>query len=396
MKKRKIMMMFIIFISIFTLMGCNSKKESSEGVNKKLRGKINIAVDKQRMDYINTYANEFNKIYPNVKIDVKEDNNIYKPQDDISKESMDMVVVKNEYTQYFLNNFTKNFLDISDNISPYKGNFSKGELGNVSLNNKTYGIPLDRSPYVMIYRKDIFDKCKINIEDIRTWNDYINAGKIINKTLKGNYKFLWEEDKSYLYKILLSQLGESYTDKSGDWTVSSYNSTKALGMIKKIRDENFILGKNSNATLLEEIKKGKLAATMCSINDINLIMTKLPEMKDKLVIGKIPGFELGGNRDISMDGYNMLVLDNDKNKEVASAFLQFMLKNEKLQLELFLNQGVFPANLNVYKSEEFNKNVEYFNDKVWLLASNIQKQAPDIIYPVNFPKIEEVIKKSFH
>ncbi|PRR78662.1 putative arabinose-binding protein precursor [Clostridium liquoris] len=396
MKKRKIMMMFIIFISIFTLMGCNSKKESSEGVNRKLRGKINIAVDKQRINYINTYVNEFNKMYPNVKIDVKEDNNIYKPQDDISKESMDMIVVKNEYTQYFLNNFTKNFLDISDNISPYKGNFSKGELGNVSFNNKIYGIPLDRNPYVMIYRKDIFDKCKINIDDIRTWDDYIDAGKIINKTLKGNYKFLWEEDKSYLYKILLSQLGENYTDKNGDWTMDSHNSTKALEMIKKIRDENFILGKNSNATLLEEIKKGKLAATICSINDINLIMSKLPEMKDKLLVGKIPGFELGGNRDVSMNGYNMLVLNNGKNKETVSAFLQFMLKDEKLQLELFLNKGVFPANLNIYKAEEFNKNVEYFNDKIWLLASNIQKQAPDIIYPVNFPEIEKVIKKSFH
>lgn len=395
MKKRKVMLLVIICVFLFTLMGCNEEKDLAEGVNRKLKGKINIVADKQRVNYIKTYAGEFNKVFPNVKIEVKEEDDIYKSLENIHKDPIDIVVVKNEYTQYFLSNFTNNFLDVSNNISSYKDNFSKGQLNSVSFNNKIYGIPLDRSPYVMVYRKDIFDKCNVNIDDIRTWKDYLDVCNTINKELKGNYKFLWEQDKSYLYKVLLNQLGETYTDKSGNWTLNSYNSTKALDVMKKIREQKIILEQTSNTTMLEEIKKGKLLATLCSINDINSIMTKLPEMKNKLSVRKIPAMEIGGNRDISMNGYNMLVVGSDKNKEALSLFLEFMLRNEKLQLQLFLTQGVFPANINIYKSEEFNKNVEYFNDKVWLMASNIQNQSSDIIYPANFMKIEELLQKSF-
>lgn len=394
MKKRKAIALFIICIYVFTLVGCKGEKDLSEGIDRKLKGKIIINVGKQRINYIQTYVDEFNKIYPNVKIDVKEDNDIYKSPENIHKEFADMIVLKNEYTQYFLSKATENFLDISDNISSYKDKFSKGELNSVSFNNKIYGIPLDRSPYVMIYRKDVFDKCKLNIEDIRTWKDYINSCSEINKKLKGDYKFLWVEDRSYIYKILLGQLGETYTAKTGNWRLNSPNSIKASDMMKKFDSSKIVLEDNSN--MIEQIKKGKLLATICSINDINLIMTKLPEMKNKLSIGKIPAFEIGGNRDVSMNGYNMLVLNNGKNKDVVSTFLEFMLRNEKLQLQMLRSEGIFPANMDIYKSEEFNKKIEYFNDKVWLIGSNIQKQAPDIIYPANFIQIEELIKKSFH
>lgn len=394
MKKRKAIALFIICIYVFTLVGCKGEKDLSEGIDRKLKGKIIINVGKQRINYIQTYVDEFNKIYPNVKIDVKEDNDIYKSPENIHKEFADMIVLKNEYTQYFLSKATENFSDISDNISYYKDKFSKGELNSVSFNNKIYGIPLDRSPYAMIYRKDVFDKCKLNIEDIRTWKDYINSCSEINKKLKGDYKFLWVEDRSYIYKILLGQLGETYTAKTGNWSFNSSNSIKALEMMKKFDSSKIVLEDNSN--MIEQIKKGKLLATICSINDINLIMTKLPEMKNKLSIGKIPAFEIGGNRDVSMNGYNMLVLNNGKNKDVVSTFLEFMLRNEKLQLQMLHSEGIFPANMDIYKSEEFNKKIEYFNDKVWLIGSNIQKQAPDIIYPANFIQIEELIKKSLH
>ncbi|WP_027623631.1 ABC transporter substrate-binding protein [Clostridium lundense] len=395
MKKRKVMLLVTICIFLFTLMGCNEKKDLAEGVNRKLKGRINIVADKQRVNYIKTYSDEFNKVFPNVKIEVREEDDNYKSLESIHKNPIDIAVVKDEYTQYFLSTFTNNFLDVSDNISSYKGNFSKGELNSVSFNNKTYGIPLDRSPYMMVYRKDIFDKCNINIDDIRTWKDYVDACNIINKNLKQNYKFLWEQDKNYLYKVLLNQLGETYRDKNGKFALSSYNSTKALDLMKKIKEQKIILEQTSDITMIEEIKKGKLMATICSINDINSIMTKLPEMKNKLVVRRIPAIEIGGNRDISMDGYNMLVLGSDKNKEALSLFLEFILRNEKLQLQLFFTQGVFPANINIYKSEEFNKTVEYFNDKIWITGSNIQTQSPDITYPADFIKIEELLQKSF-
>ncbi|KAJ53305.1 ABC-type glycerol-3-phosphate transport system substrate-binding protein [Clostridium tetanomorphum] len=396
MNNKKLFMVFTICLTILFSIGCSKKRELLQGIDKKLKGKINISVSKERVGYISKYVEEFNKIYPNVEIHIKQENSNYRPSDEKELENMDIVVIKNEYTQYFLNNFSKNIYNIEEIISPYKGNFSNDSIVGVSSNNKIYGMPLDKNPYIMVYRKDLLDKCNIKIEDIKTWQDHINVSKYINKTLKGNYKFLWERDKSYLYKVMLSQLSEGYVDSNGKSTIASAKSIKVLDMIKKFKSENVILQDNSNASLIEKIRTGILGATICSANEISEIMNKLPEMKNKLVVSKIPAFEAGGNRDISMNGYNMIFLNKDKNKDLMATFSEFILNDEKLQLQLYVSKGILPANTSIYKAEELNKNVDYFNEKIWLLIVSIQKESKNIVYPASYIEIDNLIKKNIN
>ena len=47
---------------------------------------------------------------------------------------------------------------------------------------KVYAVPWDVGPCGVFYRRSIFEKYGIDPEKIETWEDYINAGKVILET----------------------------------------------------------------------------------------------------------------------------------------------------------------------------------------------------------------------
>lgn len=79
-----------------------------------------------------------------------------------------------------------------------------------------------------------------------------------------------------------------------------------------------------------------------------------------------------------------------------ATFSEFILNDEKLQLQLYVSKGILPANTSIYKAEELNKNVDYFNEKIWLLIVSIQKESKNIVYPASYIEIDNLIKKNIN
>ncbi|WP_315116676.1 ABC transporter substrate-binding protein [uncultured Clostridium sp.] len=366
---------YLIIILMFNIffVACDNK-EPSNGFNKRLRGKVNIVVPKERENYVKKFSQEFIKYFPNVTFNIRVEEDVYDNFDDFlnekGKDKSNIIIMENKYAPYILKENQDELFNISSILTPYKDNYYKEDIRKLSVNNGIYGLPLDRKPYYMIYRKEIFEKSKINIEDIRTWQDFIDKCKLINKKNKNNYKFIWEESENEIYNVLLSQLAGRgyYLEESSN--LSSSDILKVKNTIEIFKKEDVVTREN----LIDEIRNGKLAATIVDINHINQIMKEVPEMSGKWVVSKVPSFEIGGNREISLDGYSAFVPKDTHNKELVLTFMEFMIANEKLQQELLLNQGIFPANINAYKWEELNKTVEYYNNiKLWLMAANTEK-----------------------
>ncbi|MEW9094499.1 MAG: ABC transporter substrate-binding protein [Clostridiaceae bacterium] len=366
---------YLIIILMFNLLfvSCDNK-EPTNGFNKRLKGQVNIVVHKDRENYIKKFSQEFTKYFPNVTFNIRVEEDIYDNFDKLlnekGKNKSNIIVVENKYIPYILKENQDELFDISSILAPYKDNYNKEDIKKVSVNNSIYGLPLDRKPYYMIYRKEIFEKSKINIEDIRTWEDFINKCRIINKKNKNNYEFIWQENENELYNLLLSQLAGSgyYLEENSNLSYSDI--LKVRNVIETFKKEDIITGNN----LIDEIKSGKLAASIVNINHINKIMKEVPEMSGKWVVAKVPAFEIGGNREISLDGYSAFVPKETNNKELVLTFMEFMMANERLQQELLFNEGVFPVNTSAHKSKDLNRTVEYYNNiKLWLMAVNTEK-----------------------
>ncbi|WP_343770497.1 ABC transporter substrate-binding protein [Clostridium malenominatum] len=365
---------FLIMLAFcLVLFSCNSKTPQN-GFNKRLRGQVNIIVEKEKEYYIKTFAKEFTGVFPSVSFNIKVEEDFYDNTEEIlnarGENRNDIIIMDTKYSPYIVKEYSDELWDISSILEPYKDSYYKEDIKKFALDQGIYGLPLDKKPYFMIYRKDIFEKGKIKSENIRTWQEFISKCKELNKSLNKDYKFMWEEKDNDIYHVMLSQVAGSNNYFSENSSLSSDKIKKVTLTKELLKKENMI----SREDLIEGIKKERVIATMVSMELLHEIMNSLPEMKGKWTLTKVPAFEIGGNREVLLEGHSIFISRDSSNKDAVLTFLEYIIANEKIQQQLLLGKGIFSSNVNSLKWSDLNKKVEYYNNaKLWILAANAEK-----------------------
>lgn len=384
-KKYSILSIMMILI-IFSLTACKNKDNISI-LDKNSKGELSISVPRELISYMNQCTEELKKYYPNIKVNISLEKDISK-----GKKETDIIIVKSEHTKYFLDKFEDDFLNLEEFLSKYTKDFKDSSMINVSSDNGIHGIDFGSNPYLMVYRKDIYEKCKVNIEDIKTWDNYVENSMHINKKLNKNYKFMHNYNDLDLYDIFLNQLEQGYKDKNGNETIISGEAIRAIELID-VFNKNKIIYREENNSLIEALKNENVVSTICTSTDVYNIMEKLPSMKEEYIIKKIPAFNLAGNRDVIRSGYSILVFKG-KNNKISRTFLKFIIENEQFQEEIFKDEKILPFNMNVYRSKNLNKKEEYFNDEnIFGLIYDVYKKSPNIKYDKDYEQMRKAINK---
>lgn len=363
----------IILALCLVLFSCSNKAPQS-GFNKRLRGQVNIIVEKEREHYIKAFAKEFTGVFPSVSFNIKVEEDFYDNIEEIlssrGENKSDIIIIDTKYSPYIVKEHSDELWNISSTLAPYKDNYYKEDIKKFTVGDNIYGLPIDKKPYFMIYRKDIFEKNKIKVEDIRTWQEFVNKCRELNKSLNKNYKFMWEKKENDVYYVMLSQLAGSNNYFSETSTLSSDKVKKVSNVKDLLKRENMIV----QGDLIEEIKREKIIASMVDVELLHEIMNALPEMKGKWTVTKVPAFEIGGNREVYLEGHSIFVSKDSSNKDAVLTFLEYVIANEKLQQQLVMEKGIFLSNVNSLKWSDLNKKLEYYNNaKVWVLAANSEK-----------------------
>ena len=94
----------------------------------------------------------------------------------------DVILIEGEQVSGYANKYPEGFADMSDIVNP--DDFLPVKIGEVSANGKIVGFPWDAGPVALFYRRDYFEQAGVNAEDIKTWDDFIEAGKKVTETCK--------------------------------------------------------------------------------------------------------------------------------------------------------------------------------------------------------------------
>lgn len=71
--------------------------------------------------------------------------------------------------------------DISDTVDAYAENIAEGALKLTNYKDDMVTFPFELKPRVWYYRSDIFEEAGIDVSQIKTTDDFIEAGKAIQK-----------------------------------------------------------------------------------------------------------------------------------------------------------------------------------------------------------------------
>ncbi|WP_368489505.1 ABC transporter substrate-binding protein [Clostridium sp. BJN0013] len=393
---RRIVSFLILAVIIVLSFFYYNQKENGETSKEALKGKIEIITDEIHKPQLKLAADRFKLLHEKVNIDIIVLNDIENNVKSILNNSQydaDIITVNDSYIKYVLSENTGKFLEVTNLINPYKSILLNNKINNNSIKGKVYAMPWDTYPKAVIYRKDIFLDQGIDAETIKTWSDYIEVGRKINKNTGKIFAANALDGNSDIYLLLANQLGTSYFNEKGELDFQSSNWSRLVEVIKILYGEGLIKDFNSKNEIVAKAQTNEIVSFIGDpVYVIDLM--KYSQNSDKWGIIKLPAFESGGNRDVSLGGVNLLINKNTSSSNLVQEFIKFTLTDDKLQMDLLNQYGRFPVNMNVYNFVDFNKNVSYFNNEIWNLFASIETGAFSINYTKEFPKVRKITENT--
>lgn len=394
-KNIRILSSIISIAMLVSVVACNNKKQVEKEDN--IKGKIVVLTDKKYEPQLKLAADNFKKLHPKAQIDLRVEGIMYdKLKDSLSAKNspVDVINSDNEYIQYLLNKLPDSFLDVTDDVSSYKDKVIKGKIDNLTFNNKIYGVPYNASPKVILYRSDILSKEGINPDDIKTWSDYIYVGKKVSKDTGKKFMANTNDINNNICLLLANQLGTSYLNKDGKVNFNSKEWSLTLQVAKSLYTEGILYELGSKEAVIDAAKKDDIVSFVADPSYVSSLMQSSPEYKGKWAVMKLPAFESGGNRDISLGGSSLMINKASTNTNLAKEFIKFSITDDKTQIDNMNKYGAFPVNIDAYNLVEFNKTVDYFNNRIWCVLGTTERGAHIVNYTLSFSSIREVAESN--
>lgn len=387
----KISLAFLLIAALGMVVSC--RKQNSYKKQEIYTGNINIVTDKAHENQFKLSAEEFKKVQNKVNINISVSNNIQNNYERLLKNRnniQDIISIDDKNLKYIIDLYKDNIIDLTNPISTYKNNLISNRVNDNNIGGKFYSLPWDANPKLIVYRKDIFYSNGINPDDIKTWKDYIDAGKKLTKDT-GKIFTISYGDNNDLNLIFANQLGISYFNSDKKLDFESEKWSRIFELEKEIYTDKTILSVSSSEDVLQYAESGKVLAFIADPYIVYNLMHTMPKSENKWGVMQLPAFEPGGNTSVSLNGLNIIVNKNSKNSKLALAFIKFALTDNQLQLKLLNKSGRFPVYKTAYSFKDMDKTVNYFNDDIWKSFIISQQGAYNIEYTKYFPKVQNDI-----
>ncbi len=402
---KRIFNMVLSAVLIFSLSGCtnsnNNAKETTNNQNKNYSGTVNIWSIAAAGDAVKTASDSYKNKYPGIVINIKttdkagfsaEFAKVYASGGNMP----DVLLLDDSMIPFYQAKYPDAFANITDIFNSIKNDVIDLKTGLETSKNIKHAVPWNNTPAAMYYRTDIYEKYGVNINEIITWDDFINAGKTILDKSGSKIKTIPLEMKNLnsTYGILLSQLGASSFDNVGRPDINSKESIKVLNLMKKIS----VMQINANADftgVAKMIKNNSIASIPYSVSLMNYLQANISEQSGKWTVKKLPSFEAGGRNSGNTGGTSFLISDKSVNKDKAKEFVRYAVSDSKLLAQIYTAQGLFPSYKPAYSEELFTKSTQYFQgQKVLKLFFEISMDALPVNYSQSFDTIEPVLIKA--
>lgn len=395
----------LIFIMVLSLAGCAGKKEeaveapaveesSSEAVGE-LSGEIIVWSWDVAAKSLEDAAVRFNEIHPNVKVTV-EDLGTDQVYDKLitrlaSKTGLpDVVTMEGERVATFAGKFPDGFADLTEYVN--EEDFLAVKISEVTSGGKIIGFPWDGAPTGLFYRADLFEEAGINPDEIKTWDDFIEAGKKMDGI---NVKMmpLAASTNPTFFGMLYEQTGSYFFNEEGKSAVNTENGIKAAETLKKLYDAGITYDNVNWDGLVTATIEGKIATVPTAVWWAGTLIDEVKDGSGKWKVMKLPAIEEGMDYVAVNGGSNVLVPEAAPNKEAAIEFVKFAMTDVDSQINAFSNYGLYPSYKAAYNDPVFDQEIEYFGgQKVWKFFAEISDNVPKINYTQNFDEAIDQIR----
>ncbi|MEH7384240.1 sugar ABC transporter substrate-binding protein [Bacillus sp. JJ1521] len=381
-----------------SLTACGSGNSSGQGASKD--DAITIWANNINVPVLEKAAEIYKEDHPDFKVKIIETGG----QDIKSKTTTglqaggkglpDGMLQTDDELQGKLEAFPGAFANLSElGYDEFKKDFPEFKIDAASKDGNIYAMPFDTGPAAIFYRTDLFEEAGVNPEEIKTWDDYVEAGGKI-KEATGKAMLSFDQADANVYTIILNQEGEGYYDEDNNLTVGSEASVNALEVLKGLHDKDALLGVTGWDAWVTSFANSDTASVIAGGWLVGTIKQQAPDTDGKWGLMPLPAHKENGSRS-SVQGGSSFVIPSTGNKvQETYDFLSWFTTSVEAQ-EIAMDGGLFPTYAPVFESAMFDEEVPFFgNQKIWRFLADEMDKIPTITYTKNDPIARDEIVKA--
>lgn len=317
--------------------------------------------------YVYSYAEEYMKEHPNVKIEIQAIST-----NDIYTKLSAMATTPDDLPQIFFTSadavatlhdlgLTRDLTGlISDDLA---GEFANGVLDSCKLDDEIVYFPVALQPQAIIYRKDRFEEAGLTIPT--TWDEFIDCAKALTKDSDGDGEVdQWgfgmvgsnnSSGQSRFMSYLWSNGVDCVTGEDGDFSTDlkadNKTFTDAFAKWTQMNNDGIVpigITEVDYPTAANYFAMGYTSMFMTGSNALGVAYANNPDLKGKLGSFKLPGDYPGTM--LGTEGYAVSAYATDEEAAAAIDYLRFFVEHDD-QMMFWQSSGKIPATVEGQKAD---------------------------------------------
>ncbi|WP_199620045.1 ABC transporter substrate-binding protein [Paenibacillus alkalitolerans] len=290
-------------------------------------------------------------------------------------------------------------LPLNDIVDPVMDNLVKSRLDIYAKDGNYYGIDFHVGASVIYYNKELLDKAGVNPDDIKTWDDYKEAGKTVLQKTGVPMTTLEVADQWSLWPQVAQLQGPNdLLTTSGEVNLDDPEIVKVLQYQQDLIKEGIAIAAPGNLHHAEEyygfMNNGGAASIWMPLWYMGRFIEYMPDLKGKIVIKPMPSWEAGHPRSAGMGGTGTVVTNQSKNPELAKEFLTFAKLSKEGNIEIWKQLGFDPIRSDVWNDpalKEPNKFTEYFGDGIFDVLVEVKDEIEGVNIGEKSPAVFDAV-----
>lgn len=410
MKKRIFSIILAMLITVpLVLGGCSKKTAQQNGQKTKSGGTINVSYwtfQELHKQFWDDAIETWNKNHSDKKLSLKTD--VY-PYDELHNKLLialqsgigapDIADIEINKFANFVQGSNPALVELNDIVEPVKDNLIMGRLDNYAKDGKYYGIDYHVGAEVMYYNKEILDKAGVNADDIKTWDDYIAAGKKV-VAATGKPMTTIETTEHWSYYPLINMQGSDLFDTNGKAVMDNEVNIKTLQMLKDMlyKDKIAVVapgGFHHSEEYWAWMNKGNAASIWMPLWYMGRFVQYMPDLKGKIIIRPMPVFP-GGKKSAGMGGTASVITKQSKNIEIVKQFMAEAKLSKEGSIKTWTVLGFDPIRKDAWTDPAMsapNKYTEYFGTDVFSTLQSVVEDISGLNLTDNYPEAITLLQK---
>ncbi len=280
-------------------------------------------------------------------------------------------------------------LPINDAVEPYKDDLvmSRVEMYGDKEGN-WYGVDFHLGASVCYYNMDIMNEAGVDPATIVTWDDYVEAGKVVlEKT--GKPMCAVETADLFLPQMMLLEKGVQYVDEEGNPNIATEEHAEVINYIREMINLGICEVAPGGFFHSEEwyghLNDGGVASLAMPLWYMGRFTDYCADLDGKMAIYPIPVWNEGDTREVLQGGTGTSVIKGTENEELAKEFLAFAKCSKEGCTYEWDNLGFDPIRTELWEDSAITENPEnkflkYFTTNPFdiLKENGTDLTAPDI------------------